>query len=91
MSYTLYIYKQDRRCKTGERLYSTHECSAENDDRLRERIQDLETLYPSGNGWRLAWTPKMKTVRNLMTGRLVEIPYDTPRVCDPSTELYWSH
>ncbi len=33
---------------------------------------------------------KMKKVRNLMTGVEIEIPEDTPRSCDPSTELYWS-
>jgi hypothetical protein len=31
-----------------------------------------------------------KKVRNLMTGKEVEIPVNTPRSCDPSTELYWS-
>jgi hypothetical protein len=34
--------------------------------------------------------PKMKKVRNLMTGKMVEIAEDTPMVCDPSTEIYWS-
>lgn len=32
----------------------------------------------------------MKTVRNRMTGKLISIPANTPRCCDPSTELYWS-
>ena len=32
----------------------------------------------------------MKTVKNLMTGQLIEIPADTPRSCDPSSELFWS-
>jgi len=32
----------------------------------------------------------MKTVRNLMSGKEIEIPVDTPRSCDPSSELYWS-
>ena len=32
----------------------------------------------------------MKKVRNLMSGELVEIPSDTPRACDPSSELYWT-
>jgi hypothetical protein len=32
----------------------------------------------------------MKTVKNLMTGEEIVIPADTPRCCDPSTELYWS-
>lgn len=31
-----------------------------------------------------------KTVTNLMTGKPISIPVDTPRACDPSTELYWS-
>jgi hypothetical protein len=35
-------------------------------------------------------TPKMKTVRNLMSGEEVEIPTDTPLACDPSSETYWS-
>jgi hypothetical protein len=35
-------------------------------------------------------TEEMKTVKNYMTGEKVVIPADTPRCCDPSTELYWS-
>jgi len=31
-----------------------------------------------------------KLVRNLMTGEGVRIARDTPRSCDPSTELFWS-
>lgn len=34
--------------------------------------------------------PKTRKVRNLMTGTELEIAYDTPMVCDPSTETYWS-
>jgi hypothetical protein len=26
----------------------------------------------------------------LMTGQDIEIAHDTPRSCDPSSELYWS-
>ncbi len=33
---------------------------------------------------------KMKTVKNLMSGEDIVIPVNTPRSCDPSTELYWS-
>jgi hypothetical protein len=33
---------------------------------------------------------KMKEVRNLMSGEMIRIPVNTPRSCDPSTELYWS-
>jgi len=30
------------------------------------------------------------TVKNLMSGDVVEIDVNTPRCCDPSSELYWS-
>ena len=30
-----------------------------------------------------------KTVRNLMSGKEVEIAVDTPLCCDPSSETYW--
>ena len=33
---------------------------------------------------------KMVKVRNLMTGAEIEIPENTPRCCDPSSELYWT-
>ena len=32
----------------------------------------------------------MKTVRNMISGRELEIPIDTPLCCDPSSETYWS-
>ena len=31
-----------------------------------------------------------KTVQNLMTGKEIQIPSDTPLCCDPSSETYWS-
>jgi len=31
-----------------------------------------------------------KKVKNLMSGVEIEISADTPRCCDPSSELYWS-
>lgn len=35
-------------------------------------------------------TVPMKTVINLMTGKEVEIPANTPYYLDPSKETYWS-
>ena len=31
-----------------------------------------------------------KTVKNLMTGKEIEIDADTPHCCNPATETYWS-
>ena len=30
----------------------------------------------------------MKTVKNILSGKDVQIPSNTPRCCDPSSELY---
>jgi hypothetical protein len=90
MSYTLYIYKRDRRCKTGERLFSTTVWTVKDDNAMRRTVADLFTLYSPEDGFRFEWTPRTKIVKNLMTGADVEIAYDTPRSCDPSSELYWS-
>ena len=90
MSYTLYIYKADRRCKTGERLYSTTVWPAKDDNAMRRTVADLFPLYRTEDGFRFDWTLSMKTVTNLMSGKSIEIPHDTPRSCDPSSELYWS-
>ena len=88
--YTMYIYKRDRRTKTGERLYSTTVWTNRDDNGMRREVAELFDLYPPDQGWRFDWTPSMKTVKNLMTGLDVQIAHDTPRSCDPSSELYWS-
>lgn len=89
-NYTMYIYKADRRCKTGERLFSTTVWTDRTLEGMEREMRELaRDLYP-GTDWRFAFVPTMKTVRNLMTGEDVVIPHDTSRGCDPSTELYWS-
>lgn len=88
--YTMYIYKQDARCKRGERLFSTTVWTGQDNNSMRRTVAELFDLYPPSKGWRFEWTPAYKTVKNLMTGKEIEIPHDTPRSCDPSTELYWS-
>ena len=88
--YTMYIYKADRRTKTGERLFSTTVWTNRDDNGMRREVAALFDLYPPSKGWRFDWTPATKVVRNLMSGKDVIIAYDTPRSCDPSSELYWT-
>ena len=88
--YTMYIYKRDARCKTGERLFSTTVYTGRDDNGMRREVAELFALYRPEDGWRFEWTPAYKTVRNLMSGKDVQIAHDTPRSCDPSSELYWS-
>ena len=88
--YTMYIYKRDRRTKTGERLYSTTVWQARTAEGIKRECNELYDLYPATKGWRFECIPTMKRVLNLMSGVEIEIPHDTPRSCDPSSELYWT-
>ena len=89
-NYTVYIYKADKRTKTGERLFSTTVWADRDAEGIRRECNELYDLYPATKGWRFECVPTMKTVKNLMTGKEIQIPHDTPRSCDPSSELYWS-
>lgn len=89
-NYTMYIYKRDARYKTGERLYTTAVYCDRDDNGMRREVAELFGMYNPDDGFRFEWFPVMKTVKNLMTGADIQIPHDTPRSCDPSSELYWS-
>jgi len=88
--YTMYIYKRDNRTKTGERLVSTTVWTDRTEEGMRRECNAIYNLYPATKGYRFEYVPSMKTVRNLMSGVEIQIPHDTPRSCDPSSELYWS-
>jgi hypothetical protein len=90
-NWTMYIWKLDRRTRTGERLYSTTVWTGRDAAAMDREVQELflSGLY-TVDLFRVEVVPTTKTVRNLMTGESVDIPYDTPRSCDPSSELYWS-
>lgn len=91
VDHTMYIYKRDRRTKTGERLVSTTVWHNRDAAEMAREVRELQyELWRPGSGYRIEFVPSMKPVRNLMSGETVYIPHDTPRACDPSTELYWS-
>jgi hypothetical protein len=88
-NWTMYIYKNDRRYTTGQRLFSTTVWRDRDEATMMREVQELAQLYPASQ-FQITFCPTTKTVKNLMTGELVEIAHDTPRSCDPSSELYWS-
>jgi len=87
--YTLYIYKKDKRTKSGERLISTTVWPDMDKDTMYRTTVELYPLYPTSI-FRMEYVPKMKTVKNLMTGAEVQIEHDTPWCCNPASETYWS-
>jgi len=90
-SHTMYIYKADRRKKTGERLVSTTVWQNRDSAEMAREVRELQyQTWPVSQGFRIETVPTMKTVTNLMSGKEIQIPHDTPRSCDPSSELYWS-
>ena len=86
----MYIYKADKRTKSGERLVSTKVWGNRTAESMKHEVESLYWLYLPKDGYRFECVPTMKTVRNLMSGKDIQIPHDTPRSCDPSSELYWS-
>lgn len=90
-TYTLYIYKKDARTKTGERRVSTTVVEAENDLAMERDICAKLRADPAYAAYRFEYFPKMKTVKNLMTGQDIEIDRDTPWCCNPASESYWSN
>lgn len=86
MTHTVYVWKRDKRTKRGWKLVST---TVWKDRDALTVIKEVEAVWPPSQ-YRIEVVPTMKQVRNLMTGAMVEIPHDTPRACDPSSELYWS-
>ena len=91
VDHTLYIYKADKRTKSGERLLSTTVWRNRDSDEMHREVRELQySTWPKSQGYRLEFVATMKTVRNLMTGVDVQIAHDTPRSCDPSSELYWT-
>jgi hypothetical protein len=88
--YTLYIYKADKRSKTGERLVSTTVWTGTDDEGMHRTTVEYDGIYPEKFGYRFEYFPKMKTVKNLMSGKEVQIDRDTPHCCDPSSETFWS-
>lgn len=88
--YTMYIYKLDKRTKSGERLVSTTVWKDRDQAGIEREVNELHIHhYPRGQ-FRIEAFPTMKTVKNLMTGKSIQIAADTPLCCDPSSETYWS-
>jgi outer membrane protein assembly factor BamD (BamD/ComL family) len=87
--YTMYIYKLDRRTKSGERLVSTTVWTARTEAGMKREVKELRPLYPESD-YRFEYHPKMVTVKNLMTGKDIQIDRDTPWCCNPASETYWS-
>jgi hypothetical protein len=88
-NWTMYTYKADKRYKEGKRLLFTRVLTDMTEQDMKSIVSASAFLHRS-KGYTFEYFPTTRTVKNLMTGAMVEIPYDTPRSCDPSSELFWT-
>lgn len=58
MKYTMYIYKTDRRCKSGERLVSTTVWNRRDEEAMHREVRELMLtgLYPASD-FRIVFFP----------------------------------
>jgi hypothetical protein len=88
----MYIYKADKRTKSGERLVSTTVWRNRDEAEMKREVRELQyETWPVNKGFRIEFHPSMVTVKNLMTGKDVQIDRDTPWFCNPASESYWSN
>lgn len=84
----LKVYKIDRRAKEGRKHLQnieTPEMTVE-----EAEIYSVNITRFAGDVLAIDIVPATRIVKSLMTGQEVEIAFDTPHCCDPSTETYWS-
>lgn len=84
--YTLEVYRKDKRCKSGERLYLKRDYDTDNISTLEHVVK--HTWPPSQ--FRTEIHKTYVTRKNMMSGKEYEERYDTPYFCSPSSESYWS-
>ena len=64
--HTVYIYRADRRTKSGERLVSTTVWRNRDADEMRREVRELQyELWPVSKGFRIEFVPTMTAVVNL--------------------------
>ena len=91
MIYTVKIYRYDRRCKSGERFVNQYDFDRKDDAAMDREVKALRKAGYREADFRIEYAPKYITVKNLMSGKDVEIAADTPYHCRPDSESYWSN
>lgn len=86
--FTLYAYKKDKRSKSGEKLVSTRVLKDTDEQTMKTIVEVGLAINPN---FRFEYFPTMVTVKNLMTGKDVQIDRDTPWCCNPASESFWSN
>lgn len=79
--------QQASRAATVDRLAKELAAARRKDRQNRKHAERLEAYNAKMR--EPAQNVPMKTVKNLMSGKEIQIPVNTPLSCDPSSETYW--
>jgi hypothetical protein len=91
MDYTLYVYKQDRRQTTGERLVLKQDFPGYSGSAMHDHVKYLELHdYPPSKGYRMEFCATMVRRRHALTGELFWERHDVPFTASPCSETYFS-
>ena len=86
-SYTVEVYKTDKRTKAGERLVLKKDYNTDNLSMLEHTVKNT---WLKRDGFRYEIHETFVTRRNMMSGKEFQERYDTPYYCSPRSETYWS-
>jgi hypothetical protein len=86
-SYTVEVYKTDKRTKAGERLVLKKDYNTDNLNMLEHTVKNT---WLKRDGFRFEIKETYVTRTNAMSGKTFQERYDTPYYCSPSSESYWS-
>ena len=90
ISYTVEVFKVDRRTKEGKRLVRRFEHKADRKGMKEELTHLYRTSWFAKDGYSFVIHETYVTRKNLVTGKEYEERYDTPYSCSPSSETFWS-
>jgi hypothetical protein len=83
--YTLELYRADKRTKEGRRLYAKQDFAPSPRDYISTVAEAKRGL-----GFVVEVFETFVTKQNLMGGKEFQERYDTPCLCSPASESYWS-
>jgi hypothetical protein len=86
-TYTVEVFKADKRNKSGERVVLKTDYVSYNRTDLKHLV---ETTWLAKDGYRFEIHETYVTRKNLLTGQEFRERYDTPFYCSPSSESFWS-
>lgn len=91
VSYTVIVYKTDKRTKTGKRQVNKFEHQGPRKGMVQELTHLYSTSWFAKDGYSFEIHETFVTRKNLITGVEYEERYDTPYFCSPSSESFWSN